>query len=81
MAITRRLQARATITAQQHSQLVTGQAALRRKRIEIIDHQANADGTVTVTYAGQGLGKKAVPTPPACSITFTNGQIEILPLE
>ena len=81
MAITRKLQARATVTAAEHSQLVTSHAALRKQKIEIMDQQANPDGTVTVTFCGQGLGAKAIPVPPACSVTISNGSIAILPLE
>ena len=81
MAITRRYQAKATVTAQQHSQLVTAQAVLRKKKIEILSQTPNADGTVVVVFCGQGLGKNALPTPPPCGVTIANGQITILPIE
>jgi hypothetical protein len=81
MAITRRLQARTTVTAAVHSQLVTGHAKLRVKKIEILDQTPNADGTVTVVFCGQGLGKSAIPTPPPCAVTIVNGEINIQPIE
>ncbi len=81
MALTRKLQAKTTVTAAVHSQLVTGQAELRKQKIEIISQTPNPDGTVTVVFCGQGLGKKAIPTPPPCAVTIQNGQITIQPIE
>ena len=81
MAITRRLQARTTVTVAVHSALVTGKAALLAKQIEILSETANANGTVTIVFCGQGLGKTAVPTPPPCAVTVTNGEIHVLPIE
>ena len=81
MAITRRLQAQATVSAAQHSQLVTGAARLRKQHIEILAERANPDGTVTITFCGRGLGKKAIPVPPPCNVTIANGTITIQPLE
>jgi hypothetical protein len=81
MAITRRLQARSTVSAAIHSQLVTGHAQLRKQKIEILSQTPNADGTVTVVFCGQGLGKTAVSTPPPCSVTIAGGQITIQPIE
>lgn len=81
MAITRKYQARATVTQAVHSQLVTGAAALRKQHVELIDHRPNPDGTVTVTLAGRGLGIYATPVPPPVNISIEAGQIKILPLE
>ncbi len=81
MALTRRLQARTTVTAAQHSQLVTAAAQLRKKKIELLSATPNSDGTVTVVFCGQGLGKNAVPTPPPCSVTIAGGEITIQPIE
>ncbi len=81
MAITRRFQAKTTVPAAVHSQLVTGHAALRKQKIEILSQTPNPDGTVTVVFCGQGLGKAAVPTPPPCAVTIANGQITIQPIE
>ncbi len=81
MAISRRFQAKTTVTAAIHSQLVTGQAHLRGKKIEILSQTPNADGTVTVVFCGQGLGKAAVPVPPPCAVTIANGEITIQPIE
>ena len=77
MAISRRFQAQATVTAAQHSQLVTRQAELRTQKIEILSQTPNADGTVTVVFCGQGLGPTAVPAPPPCSATLASGAITI----
>jgi hypothetical protein len=81
MAISRRFQAKTTVTAAVHSQLVTGHAHLRSKKIEILSQTPNADGTVTVVFCGQGLGKAAVPVPPACAASIANGEITIQPIE
>ena len=81
MAISRKFQARATVTRAVHSQLVTGAAALRARRIELIANVANPDGTVTVTLAGRGLGPKATPAAPPVNISIEAGQIKVLPLE
>jgi hypothetical protein len=81
MAITRRLQARTTVSQAVHSQLVTGKASLHKKKIEILSQTPNPDGTVTVVFCGQGLGKTAVPTPPPCAVTIANGDITVQPIE
>jgi len=81
MAISRRFQAQASVSAAQHSSLVNGKAALLSQHIEMIEQRPNPDGTVTVTFAGRGLGKNAIPVPPACTVTFDNGQITIQPIE
>lgn len=81
MAITRRLQARTTVPAAVHSQIVTGHAVLRKKKIEILSQTPNADGSVTIVFCGQGLGKTAIPTPPPCSVTIANGDITVQPIE
>ncbi len=81
MAITRKLQARATISRAIHSQLMTAADSLRKQHVELIAHRANPDGSVTVTLAGRGLGKNALPVPPPVNISIENGQIKILPLE
>jgi hypothetical protein len=81
MAITRRLQAKTTVTAAVHSQLVTGAAHLRGKKIEILSQTPNADGTVTIVFCGQGLGQNAIPAPPPCAVTIANGDITIQPIE
>ncbi len=62
MAISRKYQARATVTQAVHSQLVTNRAALRKLHVDLIGQVANADGTVTVTLAGRGSAK--TPRPP-----------------
>jgi hypothetical protein len=81
MAITRKFQAQATVTQAVHSQLVTSAPALRRQHIEVIAQRANPDGTVTVTFAGRGLGPQALPVPPAVNVSIESGQVRILPLE
>ncbi len=81
MAISRRFQARATVTPATHSALVTGRAALRKQHIDLVSQVANADGTVTVTLAGRGLGPKATPAAPPVNVSIENGQVKILPLE
>ena len=81
MAISRKFQARATVTQAVHSQVVTAASALRKQHIEVIGHQANPDGTVTITFAGRGLGKNALPAPPPVNVSIENGQVKILPLE
>jgi hypothetical protein len=81
MAISRRYQAKTTVTAAIHSQLVTGHPHLRKKKIEILSATPNADGTVTVVFCGQGLGKNATPVPPPCAVTIAGGDITIQPIE
>ena len=81
MAITRRFQAKTTVPPAVHSQLVTGLATLRKQGIEILSHTANPDGSVTVVFCGRGLGKKAIPVPPPCTVAIANGQITIQPIE
>ncbi len=81
MAISRKFQARATVTQATHSQLVTNRAALRKLHIDLISQTPNADGTVTVTLAGRGLGPKATPAAPPVNVSIENGQVKVLPLE
>ncbi len=81
MAISRKFQARATVTPAMHSQIVTGRAALRKAHIDIIGQTANPDGTVTITFAGRGLGRNATPAAPPVNVSIEAGQIKILPLE
>ncbi len=77
MAITRKYQAQAVVSPAQHSQLVTMAETLRKRQIEILSAAPNADGTVTVTFNGQGLGKWALPMPPRAHVAFSPGQIDI----
>ena len=81
MATHQTLPSQTTVTAAIHSQLVTGQAAPARQKIEILSQTPNPDGTVTVVFCGQGLGKDAVPIPPPCAVTIANGEITIQPIE
>ena len=79
MAITRRFQAQAVVTAAEHSRLVTMSHSLLKQQIEILSHTANADGTVTVVFCGQGLGAWAVPVPPLSTVAFAGGKVGIAP--
>lgn len=81
MAISRRFQAKTTVTAALHSHLLLNKETLLKQKVEILSHSANADGTVTVVFCGQGLGVNAVPIPPPCTVTVNNGQIAIQPIE
>ena len=82
MAISRRFQARTTLPAAHHSHLLLHAAALRKQKIEVLDASPNGDGTVTVVFCGQGLGKNAIPVPPPCTCTIaTDGTITIQPIE
>ena len=56
-------------------------AALRKQHIDLVSQVANADGTVTVTLAGRGLGPKATPAAPPVNVSIENGQLKILPIE
>ena len=79
MAITRRFQARTTVSPPFTASSSPARPPCRKQKIEILSQTPNADGTVTVVFCGQGLGKNAVPTPPPCLSTIANGQITIQP--
>jgi hypothetical protein len=82
MALPRKYQARSTVTAAQHSHLVNSAAALRKQKIELLSAKPNPDGTVTVTFCGHGLGKNAMPVPPAASVAIAaDGTISVTPIE
>ena len=82
MAISRKFQARATVT--QASTASSSPAAppfASSTSTSSASQVANPDGTVTVTFAGRGLGQNATPAAPPVNVSVENGQFKVLPLE